>query len=746
MLQVAEIGRQTNAEALLTVIATVLLTKPVGEGCEIGRGTGPVKMEHLAYHLWPLLPEADKRPFPSPGEIQSCLDLLDDAISQYLIAFTESLPEQGQGAEQGQVASSLRGHTAIVRGSAFPEQTAEEILTVQGRFSNWFEDKCGIRPKQAVNALWAIVHAHETALTKVREQGRERGSALRRDWVRARGKASTRRTSDETVILEACPTAKDANNAGFICDFERAIAESVPITVDQLCVAVPSLTRSHVDALVRLVGLTGTSRDAIAHPFGVKDRPIMVFPSGRLLGFCLSSAMDALWDAFESVAASDRTFYDRLYVPAKSKWLEEKLAVCLLRVFPHAAVSTNLAYPDPDREGGEAEVDCLVEWGPFILICEAKAVNLKQKALLGEPGPLRSAVDRAIQRPFEQAERAQRFIESQEKAHFRTPEGNDRVIIRSELSRVFCIAVSQHHLGGLSSDLKELSCLGHTRIPAYPYSACLADLDTITRLCETPEVFLHYLVKRIDLHRIESQVYADEMDIFMAYLETRLLNENLGFSDFGKEKIGGISFVGWSAPLDIYYQWLRHEIEVKPDIGLKIPDAVRLLLLMLRDRKDTAARWISVSLLGFGNQTLASIAGFIANLLSEPLREDTFRTEGLQTGDISICLCGCTASRAGAIGERISIRTAVEKYRRKTPKAMGVSFIKDGTGLALHTVLWLESPWEPNPALEKLSNSIRHAVVLGSRIPGRNDSCFCGSGKKFKKCCLPWIEKGGLCK
>ena len=106
MLQVVEIGRQTNAEALLTVIATVLLTKPVGEGCEIGRGTGPVKMEHLAYHLWPLLPEADKRPFPSPGEIQSCLDLLDDAIAQYLIAFTESLP--GQGAEQGQVASSHR--------------------------------------------------------------------------------------------------------------------------------------------------------------------------------------------------------------------------------------------------------------------------------------------------------------------------------------------------------------------------------------------------------------------------------------------------------------------------------------------------------------------------------------------------------------------------------------------------------------------------------------------------------------
>ena len=739
MSEVAEIGKQTNTEALMTVIVTVLLTKSVGKD-EIGHGTGPVKTEHLAYHLWPLLPEANKRPFPSPGEIQRCLDLLEDAIVQYVIAFTESHRERGE--ERDEVASALRGHTAIVRGSAFPEQTAEEILAVQGCFSTWFEGRCGVTPEHAVKALWAIVRAHEIAMNRVRVQCREEGNALRRDWERARGKAPTRRTSNDTAILDALPTAKDAFNAGFIRDYERALAESVPVTFDQLCGTVPSLTRSHVDALVRLLGLTGASRGGMSHPLGVKDRPVWVLPSGRLLAFCVSSAMDAVWDAFESVAASDQEFYDRFYVPTKGKWLEEKTAACLLRVFPREAVSTNLRYPDPDHEGGEAEVDCLVEWGPFIVICEAKSVSFQQRSQLGEVGPLRSTVRRAIGRPLEQAARAQRFIESRERVCFRTSEGKERVVSRSELSRVFCVAVSQHHLGGLSSDLKTLSCLGHTKIPAYPYSVCLADLDIVTRLCEVPEVFLHYLVKRIDLHWIEPQVYADEMDIFVAYLNTRLLNENLGFPDFGEEKIGGISFVGWSTTLDVYYQWLRHEIEVKPEIGLKIPEEIRLLLLMLRDRKDTAARWISVSLLGLGNRTLTSISGFMANLLLEPLRDDAFRTGGLQSGDISICLCGCRAAKADVIRERIAIRTAVEKYRRKTPKAMGVSFVVGASGLALHTVLWLEGPWEPEPALEERSGSIRHAVVPGTRMPGRNESCFCGSGKKFKKCCLLWIENG----
>jgi hypothetical protein len=37
--------------------------------------------------------------------------------------------------------------------------------------------------------------------------------------------------------------------------------------------------------------------------------------------------------------------------------------------------------------------------------------------------------------------------------------------------------------------------------------------------------------------------------------------------------------------------------------------------------------------------------------------------------------------------------------------------------------------------LLKQANGITHWV------PGRNDPCWCGSGKKFKKCCLPEYEK-----
>jgi len=36
--------------------------------------------------------------------------------------------------------------------------------------------------------------------------------------------------------------------------------------------------------------------------------------------------------------------------------------------------------------------------------------------------------------------------------------------------------------------------------------------------------------------------------------------------------------------------------------------------------------------------------------------------------------------------------------------------------------------------------------VVPEVIPGRNDPCWCGSGKKYKKCHLPEVEKKAAAK
>ena len=64
--------------------------------------------------------------------------------------------------------------------------------------------------------------------------------------------------------------------------------------------------------------------------------------------------------------------------------------------------------------------------------------------------------------------------------------------------------------------------LGLFRDNEYPFSICFADLETITQFCDGPEVFLHYIEKRLSAQKESLEIIADELDYFGAYLQTRL--------------------------------------------------------------------------------------------------------------------------------------------------------------------------------------------------------------------------------
>jgi len=58
--------------------------------------------------------------------------------------------------------------------------------------------------------------------------------------------------------------------------------------------------------------------------------------------------------------------------------------------------------------------------------------------------------------------------------------------------------------------------------------------------------------------------------------------------------------------------------------------------------------------------------------------------------------------------------------------------------------VWVEGDWHYDENLEKaLENEPPFVPALGQKLPGKNQPCICGSGKKFKKCCLAKIEKKG---
>jgi hypothetical protein len=109
--------------------------------------------------------------------------------------------------------------------------------------------------------------------------------------------------------------------------------------------------------------------------------------------------------------------------------------------------------------------------------------------------------------------------------------------------------------------------------------------------------------------------------------------------------------------------------------------------------------------------------------------------------DVVICVVASNGRSPQELAANLEIRVAIERYRRRIRKAIGFGLAAEDTH-AFTVAAWVDMEWEPNPELDRLVENDAPGIPLpGTKIPGRNAPCLCGSGKKFKKYCLPKIEK-----
>jgi hypothetical protein len=116
--------------------------------------------------------------------------------------------------------------------------------------------------------------------------------------------------------------------------------------------------------------------------------------------------------------------------------------------------------------------------------------------------------------------------------------------------------------------------------------------------------------------------------------------------------------------------------------------------------------------------------------------------------DISIAIGGsssgitvhCNALPLDSARERLSVHCRVRKYGTKSDTWYGL--LLDPAG-RIRGALAIEQDWQPDSQMDAFMKvwpktpSVRMSPsALTSRKIRRNDPCPCGSGKKYKKCCL----------
>jgi hypothetical protein len=742
MGRLAELASSCDAVSLFCACTILLAFRPAEWLSESMHETAPAKVELLAWLLFPYFPGTSTEP-PDPPAIEEMLRLTSEIFHAY--SFIEPMARR-RIEEDSEFATAMflaESRARIVRGSAFPEQTADEILGIQGRFESKFRALSGIGPSQAVRLLWEVVKAEEEALNAAQADMEAAADELGQRWQLARRKLPADRNLHEQALLEAAKNTDIASMLGYASHLTTVSGQILPVRLESLELRELEVSPEEWDALIKLIGLTSEHIREMDDPITVQTRPLYVLPDRSVVLVDISTAFDALYTAYEGIAKQDDNFFSKSYQPFRAGWTQDKTRQQLLRLFPKQSLYTGLTYPDPDNQDshGQAELDIAILWEPFLVLIEVKAHQFRTLAHASSPGRLFTDLKRNVQVAFEQGIRAKRYIDTTDTPRFVEKQtGRVLSITKMDIEEVYITSVTQHLLSESVTHVSNIRRVGLFGKHALPFCLSLGDLEVVATHCLTPDVFLHYIARRLDVANQLPATHAGELELFGTYLGNRLQLQGLWAKE--KRDPDHVMLAGFSDAFDEYYMFQRGEIDRKPDIKLDVPPLIAQILGSLGKNDSAKARWIAFQLLDLPNALLDRLDKAIEEMDSVPFQENTFRTGVLYTDDIAIVMVISRNHNHDRIRDHMLARIDEEKYKRKASKGIGLAFCSTTRSCELIAATYDDSEWQHDPELEARIQLPRPSLLPpGHAEPPRNAPCPCGSGKKYKKCCLRSIEQ-----
>ncbi len=740
MSELEELAREVNAENLFTVLFAHLVLSPAGTANELTHGAVPIKLEVLAFLLLPFFSAAGADSIDA-FHISRALNALDSLLTSYqrMSMFAKLHHTQSSDPstrELDDLVWSIRLDAETVRGSAYPEQIAEEINKTLGHFDDWFEAHIGICPSRAVKAVLAIVWAHESKATSWSPELVESSKSMRERFAAARKNLKKDPTDEDRVFLRMFRRESHAASFGYSTRLAE-LAIDLPATRDSIQM-LPPITRQEWEALCGLIGCSPDVRRKMTEPIEMIHRPLLVLSGGRVLCGAISHALDQLRSAFEEMAAQDSAFVER-YRTWRGEWHHGEVVRRLRHVFPPDAVYESLSYPDPDKPPSHtAELDAAVFWEPFLILVEAKSGQFRLESQLGDVGRLRTDLKKNIADAFDQAQRAARYFQSRDECKFVEKDtGRELVIRKRDVRRTFLITASLRLLANVATYLAWVNPLHLFASDEYPWSVSLADLETVAEFCEGPDVFLHYIERRLAAQLADTETVGDEIRLFGAYLKTRM-PDSMFFDDHGR-RVSMITFADFHLKFDEMMEFRRGERTDAPIIRLEVPSAISAILAELRTRQsDPSSRWIAHCLLSLSNEQLRALDHVISTAHDRWPRPGHFGRAVYCEGGTAICVVTGADSPGWVLREQAKRVAIIEKHRRRVDRTACFAIDLRDSQRPFLTALWLEGAWAPDETLDRLI--AEDAPTPIGKLPAVNDPCFCGSGKKFKRCCRARLQ------
>ena len=419
----------------------------------------------------------------------------------------------------------------------------------------------------------------------------------------------------------------------------------------------------------------------------------------------------------------------------RGRFTEEFAASRLTSVFGGANVFPNVRVIE--SKGKElSEIDALVVFGNRAIILQAKSKRLTIEARKGNDKVLKDDFKKSVQESYDQGRLCAVALTDPAYALIDST-GTDLTLPRA-FKEIYILCVVSDNYPALSFQARQFLKHQETEVIKAPFVLDVFALDAIAEMLQSPLRFLSYLNRRTS---IDDKVLATQELTILSYH----LKKNLWID-------GDVTMMSLddsiSADLDIAMSARRDGVPGKstPE-GILTAFAGTTLWHLIEDieaKPDPGMIDLGFLLLAIGGDAFKDANRLIDQAAKKARQDGDTHDATFLFSDVgfTVHLSDLAVGEAMAALQRHCER---RKYVQRADSWLGVSL--DAAEARLRFGLSLSTAWKQDPALDELTKDVPMATkgiwdAMGSSRRravakvGRNDPCPCGSGLKYKRCCI----------
>lgn len=458
--------------------------------------------------------------------------------------------------------------------------------------------------------------------------------------------------------------------------------------------------------------------------------PILRSPSGDYLSLQTYGVVEALYDSPFYWMAADKSYKDVAF-SHRGAFTEQFVARRLTAIFGADRVYCNVNILSKGNRIGE--IDVLVLFADRAIVIQCKSKKLTLEARKGNDLQLRDDFKKSVQDAYDQAYLCAKSLSNPD---FEFISENGCKISLPTLREIYPVCVVSDHYPALSVQARQFLKYETDETIQAPLIADVFLIDVLAEMLPSPLRLLSYINRRVNYGERVTSI--NELTILAYHLRRNLWIDDKTDMVMLADEI--------AIELDTAMTVRREGIE-----GPRTPDGILTwldgtlvgqMLKAIEHSAEPALIDLGFMLLTLSGETLKDIDRGLKEIAART-REDGRHhdfTLAFNRGDTGLTVhCGSLSNAEAA--ERLAEYCQRRKYVQRAESWFGL-VVRADDGLPKFG-LNLRFPWKQDDAMDEATKAMapgekprRGRDMFKRRKVGRNDPCPCGSGKKYKRCCM----------